>query len=453
MLRFLLQLAFAGTLFWHGTLATAQQADISPNCLNYALSEKFDYLPDPLWMNRTLDPNEGRFLLNDDAARILTHFTDVLRANGKEVFFLPIPDTPQFAPQGEVLYGTTLERFEDLYHFLNAQMEDVGFTPIDLMWLAERNRSTKDLHRNLDHHLLSRGRYLAAAQIAHRLGGASTLAPIHQAENDYDDLAKEPFKVWKPTALNFAIDACKSEIEALPFDEYVALPALETAGNLDADSLFGDVEEQDKIALLGTSQSLSAKGNLADFIAHFTQTDVMNFAEAGGGASAAIQFAAAEGVLTNPSYEQLIWEVSTDFDSAKLAGAALAGLGHAEPNCQTDDSFDSLGIVSGQFGKWFGIPADLTGGYVLALPNVDHQKGVVSLRFEFSNQPPFQAEIWRWSQTQDPGQLGDWKIMIPNFEAIGMAQPTSIAASFDGLYEYSPKGSLALEPKICATNI
>ena len=453
------KLTYITTLLIHFTAAPlslwASDApySVSPNCLNYALSEQFDYHPNPMWWNRALNRDENRFTFSPAGAKVMRYFADFMNTHGKEVYIVAFPDTAQFMPSGDAHYGQTLKRFAGLYQLFNSQLEDYGYIPIDMMWLATRNRLYMDVHRSLDHHLTSKGRYLMASQIARRLEGRTTLIAVEKTAQNYDAFPTEPFQVWKPSILNYAIDVCKKQLETLLFDEFVELPAQEQKGTLSADSLFGESKAAMQIALLGTSQSLSAQGNLSTFLQHFSQKEVVNFSQAGGGASGAMQFAATAGVLYDPAYSALIWEVATDFDEARLSGAVLAGLGYAFESCTAPQNFTPQPSLDIRFGEWTPLKgANMQGGYVLSLFNETHLRGRASLKFDFANGPPLVSEIWRWSQSEAPETLGAWRAFIPDFQNMGLEMPRSISLKFDGLYEYDPKGDLTLSTALCPAN-
>lgn len=267
-------------------------------------------------------------------------------------------------------------------------------------------------------------------------------------EASYDALPREAFQVWQRTALNYVTSECRALIESLPYDERVTLPVSDAADEGPSlDSLFGDAPAEDGIALLGTSQSLSADGNFADMIAAATDRSVTNYSEAGGGASTALQFAAFEGVIFDPAVPDLIWEVATDFSEARLTGSILAADGMAQPSCAEPLN---VGPETLGFARWtdLDLPTDRVG--VLRMPNTDHTKGMVRLRISFADSKPLELEIWRWSQTQDPGRLGDWAVAIPDFAALGLPVPTNVQVRYDGLYEYQPSGEIAFSAGFCA---
>lgn len=421
----------------------AQGQQLSPNCLNYAVSRTYDYQIEPLWLNRSLDTNEARFLLSEAEVTILNQFSEALSTRGKQLFFLPFPDSAQFKPGDQsAQQEKMLMRFEALYHDLTARLEDAGITPIDMMWLARQNRLGGDLHRNLDHHLTSRGRYVLAAQIARSIQGRSTRDRFDALSAQYDLLPREVFEVWQPSARNFVIDACIEQIDRMESDEFVELPSTEI---LTLDGLFGDSVAENRIALLGTSQSLSAQGNLADFIANFSDREVVNYSEAGGGASTAMQFAAQDGVFDDPTYSAIIWEVASDYDAPRLVGAALTALGYLQETCAQPANFTAKTTVAARYSEWarLDLPAETR---VLQIDNLAMTKGTLKLRFTFDDRAPVEAEVWRWSQTQDPASLGAWRMFIPEFEI----QPTEIAILKEGLYADERKGALSLTYSTCS---
>ena len=432
----------------------AEAQEIDPTCLDYSKGDQFDYQMEPFWLNRRPSMNEGRFAIDEVGEVVLADFVQTLGDMGTQVHFLALPDASLFMPQGPSADPLLAGRFMELYQDLNIQMEDLGFVAIDMSWLATQGRFEVPVHRTVDHHLTSRGRFYLSAQISRGLEGRRYRANVPALEAEYARLESEVYQVWQPTAGSYVIEDCLELVEDIAVDERVELPR--TAGaQATEDSLFGDMSDTPQIVLAGTSQGLSADGNLADFIKHFSGQDVVNYSEAGGGAATSLQFAGLEGRFVSDRTPHLIWEVSREHNQELLVGGALAAQGMAFSGCEARrgvvEEPDAMEVNPNTWAELDlrRYPADR----VLSIAPNGHEQGKILIRYEFPDNQVLDAEIWRWSQTRDLEDLGDWQIYMPDFEALGLEAPDRVLIRQEGLYEYQPAEPWLLEARVCKAEI
>ncbi|XUY27091.1 alginate O-acetyltransferase AlgX-related protein [Agrobacterium sp. rho-8.1] len=266
--------------------------------------------------------------LGEHTAKQLAELARALEANGTTLIYVPIPTKsltmPQYLPDRTYELGFNYDIAKVAYDETLGKLRRNGVVTVDVLKALQNNDRKHPPFLQADFHWTAWGAQAAASEVA------ATIRALPGA----DGLMNATFET-KPagrqqiisTMRRFLQASCVSSLPAAEMDAFETTEVI-ASGSAQLD-IFGNTDEGEQVALVGTSFSDLAPANFAGFLSQELGTSVNNYAVSGGN-----QFGSITAYITSLNFAEkrprfLIWENPIYNNLGKFGDAPLRELAAA----------------------------------------------------------------------------------------------------------------------------
>ncbi|NTF09430.1 alginate biosynthesis protein [Agrobacterium rubi] len=266
--------------------------------------------------------------LGEHTAKQLAEVARALEANGTTLIYVPIPTKsltmPQYLPDRTAELGFNYEIAKVAYDETLAKLRRNGVVTVDVLKALQSNDRKHPPFLQADFHWTAWGAQAAASEVAATIKALPGADGLQNATFETKSAGRQQII---STMRRFLQASCVSSLPAAEMEAFETTEVI-TSGGAQLD-IFGNTDEGEQVALVGTSFSDLAPANFAGFLSQQLGTSVNNYAVSGGN-----QFGSITAYITSLNFAEkrprfLIWENPIYNNLGKFGDAPLRELASA----------------------------------------------------------------------------------------------------------------------------
>jgi len=260
--------------------------------------------------------------LSDHIADLVATLADALAATGTTLVYVPVPTKslvmPQYLPNAARQYGFDYKVAEFAYRDVVDKLIARGVVTVDLLEAMRHLPEGEPAFLKADFHWTSSGAKAAARVVGDTITKLQGFNPV--AHEAFETRALGEVQIIS-TMRRILQENCTKALPPAATEGYSTTEIAPAAVDI-----FGDVQRDDSIVLVGTSYSDLAAANFQGFLSQSLQMPVTNFAISGGD-----QFGSITSYMTSEAFLKhrpkiVIWENPIYNNLGKFGDAPLIEL-------------------------------------------------------------------------------------------------------------------------------